>query len=74
MYRNPRTSEDIYSVAEAALLLGISPGEALSLIRSGKLGHSSNNYGFEVSHTDIAHYLAYGQAKSKKRRRTRRMK
>lgn len=74
MYRNPRTGEDIYSVAEAAMLLGITPNEALSLIRNRKLGHSSNNFGFEVSHTDIAHYLAYGQPKGKRRRRTRRKK
>lgn len=74
MYRNPRTGEDIYSVAEAAMLLGVSPREALSLIKCGKLGHSSSSYGFEVSHTDIAHYLAYGRTSPLKKRRIRRRK
>lgn len=74
MYRNPRTGEDMYSVAETAMLLGITPKEALSLIKTGKLGHSSNSYGFEVSHTDIAHFLAYGRTSKAKKRRIRRRK
>jgi hypothetical protein len=74
MYRNQRTGEDMYSIAEAALILGISPSEALALIKGRKLGHSANLYGVEISHTDIAHYLAYERNSYQKKRIRRRRK
>ncbi len=74
MYQSWMTGENVYSLAEAAFIMGIPIEELNRLIKAKSIGHSMTQYGYVVTHTDIAHYLAYGQGKKKRSRRKRRGK
>ena len=57
MYRNKVTSEQTYSLKEAAQLLGLSVHEVKNLVKCGDLGFEVSRYGQVVTNSHLSMYL-----------------